>query len=90
MNLKAFFASLLTEDDANKVPDLARICWFAAGVISVVGILLFLVLSLFAVFGLGKFDHIAYGTGFGAVLAGFAALMTAGGAALAMKTKSGA
>lgn len=90
MRARAFFASLLTEDDKDSVPDLARIVWFGAAILSVIGILLFLVLGLVVAITGHTFDFIGYGTGFAAVLGGVAALMTGCGAALGFKTRSGA
>lgn len=90
MTMRRVFASLLTEDDADKVPDLSRIVWFALAILCVLAILLFLVVGVVVAVNGTTFDFVGFGTGFGAVAAGVAGLMAACGAALAMKTKSGA
>lgn len=86
-----FLKSLATEDDANSIPDPVRVFWLAGGALALLGVLTFLLLAIVSVaWPSTKFDMAAFGTGYGALLAGFAAFMAACGAALAMKTKSGA
>ena len=63
-----FLRDILTSDAASSVYDLVRVCTFAA---TVVGLLL----SIFAVGRGDKFDLIAFGAGYGAIIA-------AGGAAM--------
>lgn len=66
------FRALAGKD--NHTLDMGRILWF-------LGAIVFFALSGFAIFKGQAFDPVAWGTGFGAVLAG-------GGAALGMKARS--
>lgn len=94
-----FFAALLTEDEGNKVPDLSRVLWFAGGLLAVIGILVFFFLAVFLAIGdlhapagaVGHFDLLKqYAEAYAMVFTGFGAAMGLCGAALALKTKSGA
>lgn len=72
-----FFKTILTEDDNNLVWDPVRIT-------AITGALMFMGLTVWTVIWQGNpFDYLNFG-------AGFAALLTALGAALYMKTKGGA
>lgn len=73
-NLKRFAKDTFTGIDGESI-DIGRVLWAAGAVV-------FFVLSIFAVMIKGQvFDAMAYGTAFGAILAG-------GGAALGFKAKT--
>jgi hypothetical protein len=89
---RAVFASLLTEDTADSVPDLARILWFIGGVLALVGILVFFLMALIEIVHAHRDWSFlaAYAGAYAALFAGYGAFMRLCADALAIKTRSGA
>lgn len=89
--------SLNTEDDANSVPSLPAIFWFVAGILALLGIVVFFVLAIIlataSILGRANVDLTVlrqFAEGYAIIFTGYGAFMGGCGAALALKTKSGA
>lgn len=87
--------SLMTSDDENKVPDIASIGWLIAGVLALLGIVVFFAVALILSFkeGANSSDWSLlkqFAEGYAIIFAGFGSFMLTCGGALALKTKSGA
>lgn len=96
MTLRKIFASLMTEDKEDEVPDWSRIMWFCVGVLLLLGIAMFFVLAVVVAVAVlrGLPDRLSllrvYAESFCILFAGAGASMGLCAAALAIKTKSGA
>jgi hypothetical protein len=97
MTSRQFFASLLTEDDHDSVPDLGRIGWFLLGALMVLGVALFFVIALLLTVAIvqgvdgASFGPLRdYAVAFGILFTGAGAAMGLCAGALAIKTRSGA